>query len=109
MIVKEMRLEREKEEWAYKRQVREREVEKWAIEKKEREAAILSQNMTILDKDLSRLAPRKKRFWRSKLNDILGYDQDYPNSNPSDGRDGDESGGGDGDEIVEVIIFCLGL
>ncbi|CAL1407086.1 unnamed protein product [Linum trigynum] len=62
MNVQERRLEQEKEEWAYKRQVREREAEKWAVEKKEREAAILQQNVAILEKDLSKMTPRKKRF-----------------------------------------------
>ncbi|CAL1388999.1 unnamed protein product [Linum trigynum] len=100
MNVQERRLEQEKEEWTYKRQVREREAEKWAVEKKEREAAILQQNVAILEKDLSKMTPRKKRFWRRKQNDIYGYDQDDPNSYPSDGGDGDgdASGGGDGDE-----------
>ncbi|CAL1382161.1 unnamed protein product [Linum trigynum] len=77
--------------------MREREAEKWDVEKKEREAAILQQNVAILEKDLSKMTPRKKIFWRRKQNDIYGYDQDDPNSYPSDGGDGDASGGGDGD------------
>ncbi|CAL1406554.1 unnamed protein product [Linum trigynum] len=84
MDVQEVMLEHEKEEWAHKWQVREREAEKWIVEKKEREAQILHENM----EEFIKANTEKKKFWRSKQNDILGYDQYDPNSNPSDGGDG---------------------
>ncbi|CAL1413778.1 unnamed protein product [Linum trigynum] len=72
MNVQERRLEQEKEERAYKRQVREREAKKLVVEKKEREAKIIQQNMAILEKDLSKMTPRKKRFWRRNKMIFMG-------------------------------------
>ncbi|CAL1380652.1 unnamed protein product [Linum trigynum] len=90
------RAEYERRRMEFHEQKSKRDQEKWELEKKGSEATLFRNNLDLLEKDLSKLTPRKKKFYKSHQNMLIGYDQDDPNSIPDYSSNASQTGGGDG-------------